>query len=50
MRNVTGFKRQVSREDEVATLITLQGVERLSFFGSYLRERTTGVRCTGVYR
>jgi hypothetical protein len=49
MRNVTGFKRQISREGEIATLITLQGVQRLWFLGSYQRERKTGVRCTGVY-
>jgi len=50
MKNVTGFKRQVSREDEVATLITPQGVQSLWFLGSYQREKTTGVRRTGVYR
>jgi hypothetical protein len=42
MRDVTGFKRQDSREDEVAALILPLGVQGLWLLGSYQEERTTG--------
>jgi hypothetical protein len=42
MTDVTGLKRQFSREDEVATLFSPQGVQRLWFLGSYQRKGTTG--------
>jgi hypothetical protein len=42
MKDVTGFKRQDSREHEVAALILPPGVQELWFLGSYQTERKTG--------